>query len=92
MSLTNIILWGVIGAIAGLFISILTRNETTRGYLMDMIAGLIGGIVGGFLLRGLNVIGDAELTSQIHVPSALVAIIGAMVVAGIVEAFRRQNQ
>jgi uncharacterized membrane protein YeaQ/YmgE (transglycosylase-associated protein family) len=87
----NLVVWGIIGAVVGLIISIATGNQTTSGFLMDIFAGLVGGVVGGFILRVLNVIGDADLTGTIHMPSVLIAIVGAILVAGVVEVVRRQN-
>jgi uncharacterized membrane protein YeaQ/YmgE (transglycosylase-associated protein family) len=88
----NLVLWGIIGAVVGLIISILTGDHTSGDYLMDIVAGLIGGVIGGFVLRVFNVIGDADLTGVIHMPSVLIAIVGAVLIAGVTEYLRHQNQ
>ncbi len=88
----NLVLWGIIGAVVGLIISIATGDHTTNDFLVDTFAGLVGGVVGGFILRVFNVIGDADLTGAIHVPSILIAIVGALLLAGVTEYVRHQNQ
>lgn len=92
MSPVNFVVWGAIGATVGLIIGILTQNNSTQAYVMDIVAGLIGGLIGGFALRVLNIIGDADLTGVVHMPSVLIAVFGAIVLAGVFELIRHQSR
>lgn len=85
----NIVVWGVIGLVASLIVILLTRRESTSGIVLDVILGVIAGIVGGFILRVFNVIQDVDLTGAVHLPSALIALIAALIVVGVVEFLRR---
>ncbi|OJV94845.1 MAG: hypothetical protein BGO39_34185 [Chloroflexi bacterium 54-19] len=50
---TNILWWLVIGLIAGVLASAITRSR--NGIIMDVILGIVGAFVGGFLLSLLNI-------------------------------------
>ena len=70
----GIILWIVLGAIAGLVASFLMRSP--NGWLEDVILGIIGAFVGGFVM---NLFGAPGVTG-FNLYSLLVAIIGAAIV------------
>ena len=49
----NFLIWIVFGAIAGWLASILMRTNASQGIVMDIIIGIVGAIVGGFLFSGV---------------------------------------
>jgi uncharacterized membrane protein YeaQ/YmgE (transglycosylase-associated protein family) len=71
----SIIGWLVLGLIAG-FIASKIVNKTGEGVILDIVLGIIGAVVGGFLF---SLIG-AEGVSGFNIYSMFVAIIGAIVV------------
>jgi len=71
----SIIAWLVLGLIAG-FIASKIVNKTGEGLLMDIILGIVGALVGGFLFTA---IGAAPVTG-FNLYSILVSVIGAIVV------------
>jgi len=71
----GIIAWLVLGLIAG-FIASKLVNNSGQGVLMDIVLGVIGSIVGGFLF---SVFGAAPVTS-LNIYSLIVAVMGAVVV------------
>ena len=71
----SILAWLVVGVIAG-FIASKLINKTGSGLLMDLVLGVVGAIVGGFLF---NLIGHSAPTG-INLYSIFVATIGAIVV------------
>jgi uncharacterized membrane protein YeaQ/YmgE (transglycosylase-associated protein family) len=71
----SIIAWLVLGLIAG-FIASKIVNKTGEGVLMDIILGIVGAMVGGFLFTA---IGAAPVTG-FNLYSILVSVIGAIVV------------
>jgi uncharacterized membrane protein YeaQ/YmgE (transglycosylase-associated protein family) len=71
----SFIAWIVLGLIAG-FIGSKVVNRTGEGILLDIVLGVVGAIVGGFLF---NQFGAAGVTG-LNVYSLLVAVIGAVVV------------
>ncbi len=71
----SIVGWIILGLIAG-FIASKVVNKTGEGLLLDIVLGVIGAIVGGFLFTTL---GAAPVTG-LNVYSMFVAVIGAIVV------------
>ena len=71
----SIIAWIVLGLIAG-FIASKIVNKQGSGIIVDIILGIVGAIVGGFIFTQF---GAAPVTG-FNIYSMLVAIIGAVVV------------
>jgi uncharacterized membrane protein YeaQ/YmgE (transglycosylase-associated protein family) len=71
----SIIGWLILGLIAG-FIASRIVNKAGEGLILDIVLGIIGAFVGGFLF---SVFG-AEGVTGFNLYSMIVAIIGAIVV------------
>ncbi len=71
----SFIAWIVLGLIAG-FIASKIVNKSGEGLIMDIVLGVIGAVVGGFLFQTLGMAG----VSGVNIYSILVAILGAVVV------------
>jgi uncharacterized membrane protein YeaQ/YmgE (transglycosylase-associated protein family) len=71
----SILAWLVVGLIAG-FIASKIINKRGEGVIMDIVLGVVGAIVGGFIF---NFFGHAAPTG-INIYSVFVAVIGAIVV------------
>jgi uncharacterized membrane protein YeaQ/YmgE (transglycosylase-associated protein family) len=71
----GILAWIVLGLIAG-FIASKIVNHTGSGILMDIVLGVVGALVGGFLFSLFGAIG----VTGFNIYSMLVAVIGAVVV------------
>lgn len=69
----NIILWIIFGAIAGWIASVIMKSE--GGAVMDIILGIVGAAVGGFVM---NLFGQSGVTG-FNLYSLIVAVIGAMI-------------
>jgi len=67
--------WVVLGLIAG-FIASKIVNRTGEGILLDVVLGVVGALVGGFLF---NAIGSVGVTG-LNIWSMFVAVIGAVIV------------
>ncbi len=72
----NILLWIVLGAIAGYLASVVMKTNASQGTMGDIVLGILGAIVGGF---GMNLFGQPGVTG-FNVYSILVAVLGAVVV------------
>ena len=82
----SILAWILLGLVAG-FIGSKIVNKTGEGLIMDIVLGVIGAVVGGFLF---NMFGAAGVTG-LNVYSLIVAVIGAVVVLVLYHAvFRRR--
>lgn len=71
----SILAWLVVGLIAG-FIASKIINKRGEGVIMDIVLGVVGAIVGGFIF---NFFGHSAPTG-INIYSIFVAVIGAIVV------------
>ena len=75
--------WLIIGALAGWLASLVMRTNREQGLLLDIIVGIVGALIGGFLF---NLIGAPGVTG-FNVWSLLVAFIGAIVLLGLLRMF-----
>lgn len=79
----GILSWIIVGLIAG-WLAGLVMKGSGYGVLGDIILGIIGAVVGGFLASALFNVGDA--VTGINITTLIVAFIGAVVVVAIVRA------
>jgi len=77
----SILAWIVLGLIAG-FIASKIYVGTGQGILMDIVLGIVGAVVGGYLL---DMLGSTGVTG-FNIWSMLVAIVGAVLVLWIYHA------
>jgi uncharacterized membrane protein YeaQ/YmgE (transglycosylase-associated protein family) len=80
----SLIVWIVLGLVAGWLAGLFMRGGG-YGLLGDIILGVVGAIVGGFLsstLFGVDVTG-------FNLPSIIIAFIGAVIVIAISRTFSR---
>lgn len=75
----------IVGLIVGLLAHYIMRTST--GLLGDLILGVIGGFVGGWLS---SLLFGANLMSGINLTSIIVALVGAVVVIAIYRLIRRE--
>jgi uncharacterized membrane protein YeaQ/YmgE (transglycosylase-associated protein family) len=80
----TILAWIILGLIAG-FIGSKLVNKTGEGVFLDIVLGVIGAVVGGWVF---NFFGSVGVTG-FNVYSLIVAVIGAVIVLLIFHAFRR---
>ena len=71
----SIIGWLVLGLIAG-FIGSKIVNKSGEGLVLDIVLGIVGALVGGFLF---TTFGAAPVTG-LNIYSLIVAVIGSIVV------------
>ncbi|MGC2524397.1 MAG: GlsB/YeaQ/YmgE family stress response membrane protein [Stellaceae bacterium] len=71
----SIIGWIILGLIAG-FIASKIVNKSGEGVLLDIVLGIVGAFVGGFLF---SLVGAAPVTG-LNIYSMVVATIGAITV------------
>jgi uncharacterized membrane protein YeaQ/YmgE (transglycosylase-associated protein family) len=83
----GLILWIIFGAIVGWIASIIMKTDAEQGPLMNIIVGIIGAAIGGFLM---NTFGESGVNG-FNLYSTLVALLGAIVLLWIYKAFTHRN-
>lgn len=82
----DILGWIIVGFLAGALSGAVVGGRTARGCLPNIIVGILGAIVGGFLARQLGFSGQAEG----FIAAVIVALFGAIVVRVVLEAVNRR--
>ncbi len=72
----GILLWVIFGALAGWLASMFMGTDHRQGLLLDIVLGVVGAVVGGFIM---NFFGQTGVTG-FNLYSFVVAIVGAVVV------------
>lgn len=80
----SILAWIILGLIAG-FIGSKIVNKQGEGLILDVILGIVGAVVGGWLFRTFGASGVTGL----NIYSLVVAVAGAIVVLLVYHVFRR---
>jgi uncharacterized membrane protein YeaQ/YmgE (transglycosylase-associated protein family) len=83
----GILSWIVLGAIAGWLASMFV-NKTGEGLFLDIVLGIIGGVVGGWIFAAMGSTGVAGF----NLWSLFVAVIGAVVVLVLYHALFRRSR
>ena len=80
----GIIIWLIVGGVCGWLASIIMRTDAQQGILLNIVVGIIGAALAGFLLGGA-----ASLNNGLTVQSFLYSLLGAVVLLAIVNLVRR---
>lgn len=80
----NLILWLLFGALVGWLASLVMRTDAQQGPFLNIIVGIIGAMIGGFLFNGGTINDNA-----FNLGSLFVSFIGAVILLGIINLFRR---
>lgn len=84
----GIIILIIVGGVLGWLASILMRTDGQQGLLLNIVVGIVGAFIAGFLLNPL--IGGGNITAGDYSLSSLfVSFLGAVVLLAIVNFFRR---
>jgi uncharacterized membrane protein YeaQ/YmgE (transglycosylase-associated protein family) len=84
----GIILWIIVGGIIGWIASIIMRTDAQQGVLLNIVVGIVGALLAGFLLAPLFGTGTIN-SSDFSLSGLLVSLLGAVVLLAIVNLFRR---
>jgi uncharacterized membrane protein YeaQ/YmgE (transglycosylase-associated protein family) len=85
--LWTIVTWIVLGALAGWIASAITGTGARVNGWMNVVVGIIGAFIGGLVLQLLG--GTAP--SGFNVATLLTAVLGAVILLGLMRAFGRQS-
>lgn len=80
----GLIVWLIVGGICGWLASMVMRTDAQQGVFLNIIVGIVGAAIAGFLLGGQN-----SLNNGLTVQSFLYSLLGAVVLLAIVNLVRR---
>lgn len=83
----SIIAWIIFGALAGWIASLIMRTNEEQGAIANIIVGIVGAIIGGFLMQ---LFGASSVTG-FNLYSLLVAVGGAIVLLLLYRAVTGRN-
>lgn len=84
----NFILWLIVGGIVGWLASMIMRTDAQQGTLLNIIVGIVGAFVGGWLISPMVGVGTIN-QNNFSIPSLVVSLVGAVILLAIVNLFRR---
>jgi uncharacterized membrane protein YeaQ/YmgE (transglycosylase-associated protein family) len=84
----NLILIIIVGGILGWLTSMVMRTDGQQGIFLNIVVGIVGALVAGFLISPL--LGAGTITSgSFDIMSLIVSFLGALVLLAIVNLVRR---
>jgi uncharacterized membrane protein YeaQ/YmgE (transglycosylase-associated protein family) len=84
----NFIIWIVIGGLIGWIASIIMKTDGQQGLFLNIVVGLIGALIGGWLISplvGAGTINDGAF----NLGSLAVSLVGAIILLAVVNLLRR---
>lgn len=82
----GILAWIILGGIAGWLASIITKNNANMGLIKNIVVGILGAMIGGFVF---SFFGGTGVTG-FNLWSVFVAFVGAAVLLAVINLFTRR--
>ncbi len=82
----GLISWILFGALAGWIASLIAGTNERQGCLMNVVVGVVGAFIGGFVL---NLLTGRGMNLGFNIASLAVAIVGALILLALASAVRR---
>lgn len=86
----NFIIWLVVGGLIGWLASMLMKTNDQQGIILNVVVGIVGALLAGWLISPLVGVGTIN-QSDFSLPALLVSFVGASILLGIVNLFRRRS-
>jgi uncharacterized membrane protein YeaQ/YmgE (transglycosylase-associated protein family) len=84
----NFIIWIVIGGLIGWAASIVMKTDAQQGVVLNVVVGIVGALVGGWLLAPLFGTGTIN-QNDFSLASLVVSLLGAIILLAVVNLLRR---
>ena len=83
----GLIIWLIVGGIVGWLASMIMKTDGQQGILLNVVVGIVGAFIGGWLISPL--VGMGTINQGFSIGSLVVSLIGAVILLAIVNLFRR---
>lgn len=84
----GILIWLIVGGIIGWLASLLMRRDAQQGILLNIVVGIVGSFLGGYLIAPMLGSGTAN-TGDFSIPGLLASLGGAVILLLIVNLIAR---
>ncbi len=84
----NLLIWLVVGGVIGWIASMIMRTDAQQGVLLNVVVGIIGAMLGGWLISPLLGVGTIN-QNNFSIGALVVSLVGAVILLAIVNLFRR---
>lgn len=84
----NLVIWLVVGGVIGWIASMIMRTDAQQGVLLNVVVGIIGAMLGGWLISPLLGVGTIN-QNTFSIGAMAVSLAGAVILLAIVNLFRR---
>jgi uncharacterized membrane protein YeaQ/YmgE (transglycosylase-associated protein family) len=84
----NFIIWIVVGGLLGWVASMIMRTDAQQGMFLNIVVGIVGALLGGWLLAPLFGTGTIN-QNDFSLSSLLVSLLGAVILLAVVNLVRR---
>jgi uncharacterized membrane protein YeaQ/YmgE (transglycosylase-associated protein family) len=84
----NLIIWLVVGGVVGWLASMIMRTDAQQGIFLNVIVGIVGALIAGFVLTPL--LGRGTINSgDFSLMGLVLSLVGAIILLAIVNLLRR---
>jgi uncharacterized membrane protein YeaQ/YmgE (transglycosylase-associated protein family) len=73
----NFIIYLIAGAVVGYVASLIMKTNSRQGPLLDIVVGIVGALLAGFIISPL--LGVGTINDAITIPTLLVSLVGAVI-------------
>jgi uncharacterized membrane protein YeaQ/YmgE (transglycosylase-associated protein family) len=84
----NFIIWLVVDGVIGWLASLVMKTDGQQGIILNVVVGIVGAMLGGWLISPLLGIGTINQDS-LSLPAMAVSFVGALILLAIVNLVRR---
>lgn len=84
----NFIIWLIVGGLIGWVASMIMRTDAQQGLILNIVVGIVGAFLGGFLLAPLFGTGTIN-SNDFSLAGLAVSLLGAVILLAVVNFFRR---
>ncbi len=84
----NFILWLILGGVIGWLASIVMKTNDQQGVFLNVVVGLIGAVLGGWLISPMVGVGTIN-QNDFSLAAMFISFIGAAILLAIVNLLRR---
>ena len=84
----GVIIWLIVGGVVGWLASIIMRTDGQQGILLNVIVGIVGALIGGWLISPMLGVGTIN-EGAFNLASLGVSLAGAVILLVIVNLIRR---